>query len=153
MDGCRPPLSSDPQPPAPSPPALTSAQASRPHRLLAQDDPDANDGVNEAGGDEMLQGTACCIYALSVATGAVEWRHCFDLDRACGAGLARDTATTIVYALLVLQVVLLVAGFSSTAVWRVCCWRRYMLPANAITEAPVVEVLAHDVASEESDGE
>ncbi|GFH22396.1 hypothetical protein HaLaN_19856 [Haematococcus lacustris] len=76
-------------------------------------------GDGEAGGDEGDAGGAvCCLYAVQLANGKLRWRQCFDLDRACDAGLARDTATSLVYVLLALQLAVVVVGFGVAAVYQ-----------------------------------
>ncbi len=53
--------------------------------------------------EDLGDGTSCCLLAVVADSGKLAWRHCFDLDQACASGIARHTATTIVYVLLALQ--------------------------------------------------
>ncbi|GIL72184.1 hypothetical protein Vretifemale_2559 [Volvox reticuliferus] len=78
------------------------------------------------------------------------FQYCFDVGQACRAQHARNIGMYIVYTLLVTQMALLVGGFGSVVVWRLCCKHRYA-PYTQLNELPVVEVLQHDVGSEEPD--
>lgn len=61
---------------------------------------ESGEGENDLPGEDVGEGTSCCLFAVSVESGSVAWRHCFDMDRACASGVSRRTATWIVYALL-----------------------------------------------------
>ncbi|GLI64163.1 hypothetical protein VaNZ11_007348 [Volvox africanus] len=78
------------------------------------------------------------------------FQYCFDVGQACRAQHARNIGVEIVYVLLVAQMVLLIAGFGSVLMWRLCCKHRHA-PYTQLNALPVVEVLQHDIGSEEPD--
>ncbi|KXZ44317.1 hypothetical protein GPECTOR_69g410 [Gonium pectorale] len=84
--------------------------------------------------------------------GGRTFTYCFDVAAACRASAARSLGRDIVYALLAVQMVVLVVGLGSVVVWRLCCRARYA-PYTRLNALPVMEVAQHDVASEEADDE
>lgn len=83
---------------------MQSASSSNGNSDTSGGDPDTDDDDPVNGSvSEHGPGTQCCMFAVSLATGKLEWQHCYDMDRACAAGIGRHTATTIVYGLLALQ--------------------------------------------------
>ena len=93
----------------------------------------------------------CCLYSADVETGALAWSMCAEHQRVCRTAKARTLGLDVIYALLLLQVVVVVGGFASVCVWRLCCRHRYLPVPTPVHGGPVYEVMGNDDASEEEE--